>query len=97
MFMLLCARTPDGVLSLVVALYRLHQDCSITPEGIRFMSAALSGELLGCPLSRSRPAIVINPFAHAKIHIEDKGVGVIKACAGDSRAPLKKLRIWCSL
>jgi len=86
-------RLPSGLFAVVCALYHKNQAFLGTPDGIVFMFYILSGVLQGCPLSGSLFVIVIDPLLHMfKLHLEDTGLGVPRACADDVGVALRHLK-----
>jgi len=91
-------RFPSGLFSVVCGLYHKNQAFLGTPDGIVFMFLVLSGVLQGCPLSGSLFVIVIDPLLHMfKVHLEDTGLGVPRACADDVGVALRHLKDICIL
>ena len=84
---------PSGLFSIVCGLYHKNQAFLGTPDGIVFMFFILSGVLQGCPLSGSLFVIVIDPLLHMfKVHLEDTGLGMPRACADDVGVALRHLK-----
>ena len=92
-YLLLLISIPDGIFSLIMAMYNKNKAFMLTPDGIMFMFYILCGVLQGCPLSGSLFVMVIDPLLFMlKIHIEDTGLGIVRACADDIGVSLRKLQ-----
>ena len=66
-----------------------YLDCDGT---MLWLFCVISGVLQGCPLSGSLFVIVIDPLLFLfKKHIEDRGLGKVRACADDIGASVAKL------
>jgi hypothetical protein len=86
---------PDGAYNIISALY--HQVAAfgrIAGSSSRFLFLILSGIIQGCPLAGTCFALAIDPFlSKFKQEIEDRGLGIIRACADDIGAALRSVTV----
>ena len=93
MAVLRCIRIPSGILEAIRLLYSDNVAFNCSGNGTTKLFCILAGVLQGCPLSGSLFVVVLDPLLELfKLHIEDAGIGRVRACADDIGATLHHLQ-----
>ena len=92
------SRFPEGFCNLVGGIYHLCRSSVRVGNVVSHLCHIDSGVLQGCPLSGSLFVIASDPFLNMMTAtIEAKNRGIIRACADDIGAVLRKLSHLCFL
>jgi len=83
---------PRGLQKAIKRMYADNEAYYECGGDIYWLFCVISGVLQGCPLSGSLFVICMDPLLHVfKLHIEDRGLGIVRACADDVGATLGAL------